>query len=71
MATCSRIAINGISPMAAPSSEQISGKFKYTVEFVASSVLLMEKEGRENGGKPGLMSPVSCHERYSYEIIKE
>lgn len=58
MATCSKIAIRGMRPIAAPSSEQISTKLNDTVEFVASFVILTEKAGKAKDGKPGLISPV-------------
>ena len=57
MATCSRIAMSGIRPIAAPSSEHISGKLNQTVEL-PSSVLLIENGGSAIDGNPALISPV-------------
>jgi hypothetical protein len=57
IATCSNMAIRGIKPMAAPSSEHISGKLNKTVLFPSESVVLIENGGNSNEGRPALMLP--------------
>ena len=56
MATCSRMAINGINPIAGPSSPQMSPKLRYTVPLELV-VRFREKGGRAKLGRPALMLP--------------
>ena len=54
-ATCSRMEMSGMRPIAAPNSEQISENPKIIVVFPI--VLFAEKGGNSNGGSPALMLP--------------
>lgn len=66
MATCSKMAMSGMRPMAAPSSKQISENPKTTV--VLPTVRLTVKAGKPKGGSPDWISPVH---QIKFEIMDE
>ena len=54
-ATCSRMEMSGMRPIAAPNSEQISENPKIIVVFPI--VRFIENGGSSNGGSPAWMLP--------------